>query len=316
LVNGIETQRRGWELSINADVIKAKKAGDFEWNTSANFSSYKEYLTAVYGDVKEIASNYFVSDNRGDRVIKVGDRIDAIYCSSFARKANGDIINDAGGRPVVLSKGKFQGYALPDLVWGMNNKMKYKNFTVAFQLDGRVGGMIVNQIQRQTFRGGRNEETVLNNIKDANGLGMGDARFNDYQGTKSWVGEGVQITSGTPIYDENGHLTNEAELTFKDNDTKTYLQDYISRYYGQYEANLMSKSYFKLREISVSYNLPANLMGKTFKAATISLVARNVLYFAGGKNDLDLDQFPGMTAYSALQTPTMRRYGINLNLVF
>ena len=57
-------------------------------------------------------------------------------------------------------------------------------------------------------------------------------------------------------------------------------------------------------------------MGKTFKSATVSLVARNVLYFAKGNKDLDLDQFPGMTGYSALQTPTMRRYGININLVF
>ena len=316
LVNGIETQRRGWELTINADVVKAKKSGDFEWNTSANFSSYREYLTAVYGDVNEIASNFFVGDNRGDRVIKVGERIDAIYASSFARKDDGTIINDAGGRPIVLPKGKLLGYSLPDLVWGMNNKMKYKNFSVAFQLDGRIGGSIVNQIQRQTYRGGRNEETALNNIKDANGLGMGDARYQDYQGNKSWVGEGVQIVSGKPVYDDNGHITNEAELTFKDNDTKTYLQDYVSRYYGQYEANLMSKSYMKLREISISYNIPTSKIGKTFKSATISLIARNVLYFAGGKNDLDLDQFPGMTGYSSLQTPTMRRYGVNVNLVF
>ena len=316
LVNGIETQRRGWELTINADVVKAKKAGDFEWNTSANFSSYREYLTAVYGDVNEIASNFFVGDNRGDRVIKVGERIDGIYASSFARKGDGTIINDAGGRPIVLPKGKLLGYALPDMVWGMSNKMKYKNFTIAFQLDGRFGGSIVNQIQRQTFRGGRNEETALNNLKDANGLGMGDARYQDYKGNKAWVGEGSQIVSGKPVYDDNGQITNEAELTFKDNDTKTYLQDYVSRYYGQYEANLMSKSYMKLREISISYNIPTSKMGKTFKSATISLIARNVLYFAGGNNDLDLDQFPGLTGYSSLQSPTLRRYGVNVNLVF
>lgn len=316
LVNGIETQRRGWELTINADVVKAKKAGDFEWNTSANFSSYREYLTAVYGNVNEIASNFFVGGNRGDRVIKVGERIDGIYASAFARKTDGTIVNDAGGRPIVLPKGKLLGYALPDMVWGMSNKMKYKNFSIAFQLDGRFGGSIVNQIQRQTFRGGRNEETALNNLKDANGLGMGDARYQDYKGNKAWVGEGSQIVSGKPVYDDNGQITNEAELTFKDNDTKTYLQDYVSRYYGQYEANLMSKSYLKLREISISYNIPTSKMGKTFKSASISLIARNVLYFANGSNDLDLDQFPGLTGYSSLQSPTLRRYGVNINLVF
>jgi hypothetical protein len=188
---------------------------------------------------------------------------------------------------------------------------------MSLQFDGRVGGQIVNQIQRQTYRGGRNIETVQDNIKDANGLGMGDARYNDYQGTKSWVGEGVVIASGTPKYDATtGEITNMSELTFSKNTTATYLQDYVSRYYGQYEANLMSKSYMKLREVTVTYQMPSQWMGKTFKSATVSLVARNVLYFAKGKNDLDLDQFPGMIGYSALQTPTMRRYGININLVF
>ncbi len=195
--------------------------------------------------------------------------------------------------------------------------MSYKNFTFSFQFDGRIGGSVVNQIQRQTFRGGRNIETVQDNIKDANGQGMGAARYNDYQGVKSWVGEGVQIVSGTPKFDPiSGEITNMSELTFKKNESATYLQDYISRYYGQYEANLMSKSYAKLREVSITYQLPAKMMGKTFKSASVSLVGRNLLYFAKGKDDVDLDQFPGMIGYTALQTPTLRRYGVNINLTF
>jgi hypothetical protein len=134
---------------------------------------------------------------------------------------------------------------------------------------------------------------------------------------KSWVGEGVQIVSGTPKFDPNtGEITNMSELTFKKNESATYLQDYISRYYGQYEANLMSKSYAKLREVSITYQLPAKMMGKTFKSASVSLVGRNLLYFAKGKDDVDLDQFPGMIGYTALQTPTLRRYGVNINLTF
>lgn len=317
LVNGIETQRKGWEVSLNGDIVKPKMKNGFSWETMVNLSRYREFLTGVYEGVDQIAANYFVSDNSSNRFIKVGDRIDAIYCGSFARNADGDLINDAGGRPIVLPKGQQQGYALPDLVWGMFNKMSYKNFTFSFQFDGRVGGSVVNQIQRQTYRGGRHIETVQNNITDANGLGMGDARYNDYQGNKSWVGTGVQIASGTPKYDPiTGEITNMNELTFKKNETATYLQDYISRYYGQYEANLMSKSYAKLREVSVTYQIPAKMMGKTFKSASVSLVGRNLLYFAKGNHDVDLDQFPGMIGYTSLQTPTLRRYGVNINLTF
>jgi hypothetical protein len=113
-----------------------------------------------------------------------------------------------------------------------------------------------------------------------------------------------------------GEIVNYGELSFKQNETSTYLQDYISRYYGQYESNIMKKDYMKLREVTVTYNIPAAKLGKTFKSASVSLVGRNLLYFAKGLDDLDLDQFPGMTGYSALQSPTMRRFGVNINLTF
>ena len=57
-----------------------------------------------------------------------------------------------------------------------------KNFSLNIQFDGRVGGVIVNYIQRQTFRGGRHIET----IEGAYGI----AREQDYKGVKSFVGPG------------------------------------------------------------------------------------------------------------------------------
>ncbi len=317
VVNGIETQRKGWEVSFKGDVIKARKSGGLSWNSMLNLSRYREYLTAVYGDVDQIAANYFVSDNSSNRFLQVGDRIDALYTNGFARTPDGQLINDAGGRPIVLPKGQFQGYTLPDLVLGFYNQFTVKNFTIGLQFDGRIGGLIVNQIQRQTFRGGRHIETVQENLKDANGVSMASAREADTRGEKTWLGEGVQVSSGSIQYDPiTGEIVNYGDLAFKSNETKTYLQDYISRYYGQFEANIMRKDYMKLRELTVTYNIPTAKMGKTFKAASVSLVGRNLLYFAKGLDDLDMDQFPGMTGYSALQSPTMRRYGININLTF
>jgi TonB-linked SusC/RagA family outer membrane protein len=317
IVNGIETQRRGWEVSIKGDVIKAKRKDGLSWNSMLNLSRYREFLTAIYGDVNEISSNYFVSDNSSNRFMKVGDRIDALYTGGFARTTDGQLINDAGGRPIVLPKGQFQGYTLPDLVVGFYNQFKYKNWTVGFQFDGRIGGLIVNQIQRQTYRGGRHIETVQENYKDADGTSMASAREADTKGEKTWLGEGVQVAAGTIKYDPiTGEIINYGELSFKQNESSTYLQDYISRYYGQYESNIMKKDYMKLREVTVTYNIPAAKLGKTFKSASVSLVGRNLLYFAKGLDDLDLDQFPGMTGYSALQSPTMRRFGVNINLTF
>ena len=254
-------------------------------------------------------SNFFIGDNRGDRFIKIGDRVDAIYGGAFHRDPNGALINDAGGRPFTLPKGQLLGYANPDWVWGINNRFTYKNFLFSFQFDGRVGGSLVNYIQRQTFRGGRHVNT--------NEGAMGEARYQDYLGVKSWVGEGVVVTNGAAFqYDETGNITNYKDLAFGPNATKQYLQDYISRYYAAEESNMVSKTFSKLREVVIGYTFPESMLGKKFvKQLSLSLVGRNLFYFSKVK-DVDLDQYPGFAAYSSLQTPTTKRYGFNINIVF
>ena len=71
-----------------------------------------------------------------------------------------------------------------------------------------------------------------------------------------------------------------------------------------------------LREVVIGYSLPAGLLerNKFIKNASVSLVGRNLLYFAE-KNDIDLNQYISGGS-SGLQTPSTRRYGVNLNLTF
>ncbi|MBB3841658.1 TonB-linked SusC/RagA family outer membrane protein [Runella defluvii] len=297
LVNGIKTQKKGIELSITGTPIK--NLNGLNWEILANWSTFKERLTEIYPGV-----------DRLNQFLKVGDRTDAYYDQTFIRTQDGQLINDAGGRPIINPVSQFLGYLNPDWVWGLNNRFNYKNWNFSFQFDGRVGGVIANYIQRQTFRGGRHIATVDG--------AMGEARFQDYKGVKSYVGEGVVVSNNVAIkYDVDGNITNYGELQFTPNTTKQFLQDYISRRYSPNGGNLMDRSFAKLREVVIGYNLPANLLQKTFfKQASISFVGRNLLYFAE-KKDIDLDQFAnGSQGSSDLQTPTMRRYGVNINLTF
>jgi hypothetical protein len=81
----------------------------------------------------------------------------------------------------------------------------------------------------------------------------------------------------------------------------------------------MSKTYAKLREVTLSYELPKQWLGRSFiSRATVSLVGRNLIYFYKDPRfkDVDLDQYNYATSGTALQSPTTRRYGFNINLVF
>ena len=299
-INAAKFATKGAELVISGTPIMKKK---FSWDVLFNWSTYRQ----TYAELPNGADSIQV----GALYLKKGDRLDVYQAGDFARTSGGQIINDAGGRPIVLPKAQRLGYGSPDWSWGLVNKFKYKTVFLTVQFDGRVGGTMQNYIRKQTFRGGRHIET-------AEGA-FGEARFQDYKGIKTYVGEGVKIVSGTPIYDAvTGKLTNEKALGFAPNDIKTFAQDYISRYYGQDGGNLMDKTFSKLREITLGYTFPESLMKKTvFRSATVSFVGRNLFYFQEKQNkDVDLDQYAGTQTSTSLQTPTVRRFGLNINLVF
>ena len=296
IANGAKTQRTGLEIVLTAKPLD--NPDGLNWNVLLNYGSFKETLKELPGGADRLG------------FIKIGDRVDAYYAGAFYKTPDGQLINDASGRPIRTAVAQFLGNTNPDWSWGLTNRVNYKNWGLTFQFDGRVGGVLIDYIQRQTFRGGRHIETVQGE--------MGVARAQDALGVKSWVGDGVVISNGAKIeYDPiTGEITNYDELQFAPNATKTYLQDYISRYYAAEQANVISRSYAKLREVTLTYNFPSAMLAKSFmRKASVSLVGRNLLYFAA-KKDVDIDQFVAPGAYSSLQSPTLRRYGFNVNITF
>jgi hypothetical protein len=292
----VKTRTSGLEATVTATPFK--NANGFSWNILANWSQYRQVF-AEFPEGTDVLYNFY----------KVGDRTDGYYDSGVFHTPEGEIINDASGRPLRNPIPQFLGYSNPDWVWGITNRFGWKSLSLTVQFDGRVGGVLTNYIQRQTFRGGRHIATTEG--------AMGIARENDTKGIKSYLGEGVQISNGVPIqYDpQTGAITNYSELTYTANATPAYLQDYIGRYYATSEANLMSKTFSKLREVTLTYTVPTRALGNSFiRGASVSFVSRNLLYFAE-KKDIDIDQYIGSN-YSGLQTPTVKSFGANVNLTF
>jgi hypothetical protein len=296
LVNGLTIERSGYEFSLNLRPFQ--RTNGLHWDVTLNYATLKRMLKEVYQGVDTYNS-----------FIQTGERYDQIYGSKFLRSPQGQLINDESGRPIRNPISQFLGYADPDFTWGFISQLSYKDVSFMFQFDGAVGGNLVDHIQRQTFRGGRHIETIQGK--------MGEARYQDYLGNKSWIGEGVMITNGASIeYDNEGMITNYDELQFADNDAVTFLQDWISRYYNSDEANLISKTYAKLREVRITYTIPEKILpGKLISAMEVSLVGRNLLYFAE-KSDVDVEPFIYGYSTSIFQTPSIRTVGINLNFTF
>ncbi|TPG71782.1 SusC/RagA family TonB-linked outer membrane protein [Hymenobacter nivis] len=305
-INALKTKKTGYELSLTGTPVQ--NANGFGWDVLVNWSTYKQ----VYSELPAGQSAY-------QTFFKAGDRTDKFYGTAFVRTPDGQVINDAAGKPLTNPVAQYLGNLNSDYNWSIYNKFHYKSLSLGVQFDGQVGGVTTDYMFNKTMRGGRNALT-------AEGA-LGDARYQDWQNygkagyAGSYVGEGVQIANGASInYDsQTGAILNAEGLQYAANTTKAFVQDYVSKYYNVQESNLMSKTFGKLREVTVSYDLPRALLGNGFiQKVSVSVIGRNLLYFYGDKRfkDVDLDQYNGAISVTGLQSPTVRSYGLNLNATF
>jgi TonB-linked SusC/RagA family outer membrane protein len=317
--NALTTTKKGFEIALSGSPLKS--ANGLNWDILVNYSTYRETLKEIYGSESVIQLN--------GHNYKIGERMDAIYVPGFVRDGSGSIIYNGGlplrPSPSDVTNNVFAGYANPDFTFGISNRFSYRNFTFSFQFDGRIGGKIYDEVYHDGMNGGTA-------IESASGE-LGAARLAEWQTTslgtvapaKTYIAPGKKITSGTPVF-SGGQITNMKDLTLADNDVPVNLQTFVvSGLAPINEYWMVDRSFAKLREVTLGYTLPASMLGKNklIKSASISLVGRNLLYFAKRK-DLDLDQFA--SGYNAsdrtlgngglLQSMTGRRFGFNVNVSF
>jgi hypothetical protein len=192
-----------------------------------------------------------------------------------------------------------------------------------------VGGVLEDYVRKKTLQGGRH-------IESATGA-LGVARPSDEANVAAYTGPGVNLTgpNGIQLDPITGQIINAKDLTETTNTTKSQVQPFVTREASIPDLDIIKKTYAKLREVAITYNLPQNLFGKKsfIQKASVSLVGRNLLYFFPNRyKDVDVDQYTqgvynqtstgtqgpplGVSYSSGLQTPTTRSYGFNLNLTF
>ncbi len=310
VTNGNIYTNDGWEAVLSGRPIVNPKG--FSWNVTANFFTY---------------IRKWVSNSNPNPWEYNGKRIDLNYGDGFVRAPDGKLVIDpvSGlnedytnflGSPAL----KVYGHGDPNWQWGLINTLSYKTFSLRFQFDGMVGGVIEDYVRVKTLQGGRH-------IEAASGA-IGAARPSDQANIAAYTGVGFNLV-GAPIAIDpvSGQITNMKQLTEVTNTTKTLVQPYVYNQASIPDLNMISKTYAKLREVAFTYNFPSSMLGKSpIQKASVSLVGRNLLYFFPKRyKDIDVDQYSqnivtgGAFANgsgSGLQTPTMRSYGINFNLSF
>jgi TonB-linked SusC/RagA family outer membrane protein len=306
-LNALQTKTVGYELSLTGTPIR--DLGGFGWDVLVNWSTYKQ----TYNLLPPGQSTYNTFFHKGDRT-------DIAYGSAFVRTPQGTIIYGSNGEPLVNPVPQNLGHFNADYSWSFYNKFHYKNLSLGVQFDGSVGGVTLDYVHNKTIRGGSNALT-------AEGA-LGAARYQDWLNfgktgySGSYVANGVVISNGVaPNFNsQTGAVLNYGAFQYAPNTTKVFVQEYASEYYNVNEANKMDKTYAKLRELTLNYDLPKKwLDGSFISKASFSLYGRNLLYFYKNAEfkDVDLDQYAGTnTAQTGLQSPSVRSYGFNFKLSF
>ncbi len=286
VVNGDTYTRNGVELQLSATPVKTK---NLTWNISGNYATVRSKVKEYYG----------AADIRG--TVKVGERRDVYTGYAWERSPDGKIVYDETGFPKYINQVVNLGFTEEDWSFGISNEIRYKNFTFSFLFDGRIGGKMYNGVESKMYEGGMHKNTANSYRDDA------------YAGNDTYVGDGVVVTAGDVTYDVQGNITSDTRKFAPNTKAVNYIDWVFTTYTnGVDDAVLYDKTFVKLREAMLSYNIGGSLLQKTpFKSASVSIVGRNLLIFTKVPF-MDPDGYSG----TSLAEPSYRNIGINVNLKF
>ncbi len=284
IINTDETYvRRGWEITIDGTIIKNR---NFEWNSTINWSNQHRYY-------KELDERYSAKSPW----VAPGLRLDAYLDNYWVTNAEGEQIN-VNGYPEWSDYQKKYGFTDPDFSLGFINYFTIGKFLVGLNIDGRVGGLMYNYIYDKQWDAGTNPESDNQYRYDA-----------AVNGLSNYIGHGVKVIDGAVTYDSYGNILTDTRKYAK-NDVPINYQDYAQWFRGG-DAGAQSKSFFKLRELSIGYRFPETAFGKSgIKNASVSLTAQNLFLwtnFTNGDPDVDAED---------LNSPSQRMIGINFKIGF
>ena len=305
LINAGDIENRGIEIVLNTRPIELK---DFSWDLNLNFaknsSKVKELANGI--DEFELASARWL----GVKVVaKVGENYGCIMGKDFLRNSNGDILIDGTtGLPKMTDDLKVLGNATWDWTGGLTTNLRYKNISMGAIFDVKVGADLYSMSARSAYSTGKHKGTL-------------EGRDGWYESEEKRLSAGVAAKDWKPTggYVAKGMIEQE-DGTYKPNDIYINPQEYWSYVTTQTARPFIyDNSYVKLRELTLSYAFPKQMLGKVINALSVSLVARNLFNLYKNVPNIDPDSNYNNGTGMGLEfgsLPSRRSFGLNVNLKF
>jgi hypothetical protein len=286
-INTGEMLNKGFEFELKTTPISN---ANWRWDLNFNYAYWYNEVLSVSGDLKEISL--------GNNVYAiVGESYPTMKVTQFARDPqSGKVIVDAAsGTPSIDPLSIIRGQTVPKHLIGIQSNLNWKNFNFAVSADYR-GGHI--------FGAGLYYDLLFTGIGELSGTNARE-RF---------------VFPNSVISDGAGGYTPNTNITTQDGGVAWWTN--TMRNLSYYSVN--SADIWKIREVSLSYDVPATALAftnNTLKGVRVGFVGRNLFMFLP-KNNIYADPEFSNTSGNAVgitdsgQTPATRSYGFNVTLTF
>ncbi|MEO7044692.1 MAG: SusC/RagA family TonB-linked outer membrane protein, partial [Ferruginibacter sp.] len=293
---------KGVEIEATVRPFKGK---DFGWEIRGVFTHNKNIVTALAPGLTHLALGGGTTD--ATTGFEVGKPWGFIYGTKDLRdSATGQLLIDPKtGTMIEDPTQQMIGNPNPDYKMGITNTFRYKGFSLSVLFDMTKGGDLYSvTISSELGRG------VTQDTRDRVAGWIIPGIYGD-----AVTGKAITV-GGKTIENQTRISTND--LYFSPSGGNTFAINTAS------EWNVYDATVYRLRELSIGYELPKSLFKNTgISSATFSVTGRNLWYLAPGfpkytNFDPETSSF-GASSIQGLEfsaAPTTKRFGINLNVTF
>ena len=286
LANLGEINNSGVELLLK---YKPIVTDDFAMEVSLNYTNNESKVVAT----NDTGGNISLDEPR-DRNLRVthivGEKYGALFGTSFQRDSQGRIVHETSRGypvPVIVNNRKILGFGVPPQQIGIGASFRYKDFNAGFLIEGKSGGQIYSGTNNRLIGYGLHKMTVPAGGREA---GM--------------VPDGV-LEDGSVITTSLDYAQQQA---------------YWGRYNDAAEAGIRDSDYMRLRQLSIGYTIPSDVLENTFiQSASVSLIGKNLFFLSNDVENVDPESAYNSNNSQGLEfsgMPVPRTIGFNVNLKF
>jgi len=290
--NAGDIRNKGIEATLKLTPIRSES---FSWDIAVNWAKNDNEVEKLNGD----AEYYQLASPQGDISIGAfkGQPLGVITGTDYVYDDNGNRIVGEDGYYLLSEPDAIIGNMNPEWTGGIRNTLNYKNLTFSFLIDIQQGGDIFSLDTWYGYSTGLYDVTAgLNDL--------GNPVRNSLENGGGVILPGVK-EDGSP---------NDIRVSASNYDNPW---GYVT---APNKAHVYDASFVKLRNVTLSYDLPEKLIKNSFiKKFTISAIGRNLWIIH--KNIPYSDPESGLSAgniqgYQSGAYPTIREIGASVKVQF